>query len=162
VAIFLILRRGKDTIRPAKSSDFISVSNAHTDVMDSSGGDHTDILGGEDDSDETTPIFDSGIDATSRVLYLTDIEHPERQFNASLREPVTIGRNAKNRIVLDYDKSISGTHCEIYTDNYSFCIRDLNSSNGTYIGNDRVVNTMEISSGSIIRLGRVNFKVEIR
>lgn len=162
VAIFLILRRGKDTIRPAKPSDFISVGNSNTDIVGSSGEEHTDILGGEDDSDETTPIFDSGIDSTSRVLYMTDMDHPERQFNASLREPVTIGRNAKNRIVLDYDKSISGTHCEIYTDNYSFCIRDLNSSNGTYIGNDRVVNTMEISSGSIIRLGRVNFRVEIR
>lgn len=162
VAIFLLLRRGKDTVRSAKSSDFIGVSSSRTDVLSPSDGDHTDILGGEDDSDETTPIFDSGIDATSRVLYLTDMDHPERQFNASLREPVTIGRNSKNRIVLDYDKSISGTHCEIYTDNYSFCIRDLNSSNGTYIGNDRVVNTMEISSGSEIRLGRVNFKVEIR
>ncbi|MBQ9493788.1 MAG: FHA domain-containing protein [Oscillibacter sp.] len=165
VAIFLILKRGNNAVVPVHGSGSGSIGSDSTDIFsrNNDSGDHTAIIDeDEDESDETMPIFDNDMDGTSRVLYLTDMDHPERQFNASLREPVTIGRSAKNRIVLDYDKSISGSHCEIYTDNYAFCIRDLNSSNGTYIGNNRVVNTMEISSGSTIRLGRVNFKVEIR
>ena len=166
VAIFLMRNRDKDKIVSVDPVPLSGGRSSHTDILGGGGGGGdgaTDILGGGDDYDDaTTPIFNDDNDGTSRVLYLTDQDHPERQFNASLREPVTIGRGANNRIVLDYDKSISGSHCEIFTDGYSFRIRDLNSSNGTYIGPDRVVNVMEISSGATIRLGRLSFRVDIR
>ncbi len=163
VAIFLMRNRDKEKIVSLDPVPISGGGSSRTDIIGGGGDGATDIIGDDDpDNGVTEALFDDNNDGTSRVLYLTDQDHPERQFNASLREPVTIGRGANNRIVLDYDKSISGSHCEIFTDGRAFRIRDLNSSNGTYIGSDRVVNVMDISSGTTIRLGRVNFRVDIR
>ena len=75
---------------------------------------------------------------------------------------MTIGRNAGNQIVLDYEKSVSGTHCEIFVEGSIFKIRDLKSKNGTYVGGVRVGDTAEIANGSTIKLGRLELIVEIR
>jgi hypothetical protein len=114
------------------------------------------------DNDATIDIFSANEDNSFRTLCLKDMNSPERQFTASLRNRVTIGRSPDNVISLSYDKSISRRHCEIYLQNNELWIQDSNSSGGTYIGNDRVVNTMELPNGSIIRLGHVSYKVEVR
>ena len=125
--------------------------NGKTDIMSNdvvdSGGNETDIL-----------VNDEG----PRMLYLSDQDHPEKQFTASLRERITVGHNTGNRIVLDYDRSVSGSHCEIFADGATFRIRDLNSTNGTYVDGSRVIDSVEISNGTTIRLGRLNFRVTIR
>lgn len=96
------------------------------------------------------------------MLSLTDCANPDKHFEAPLRGRVTIGRNNTNRIVLDYERSISGTHCEIYVEGGVFKLRDLNSSNGTYINGVRVIDVAEVWNGSIIRIGRLEFMVGIR
>ena len=99
---------------------------------------------------------------SSMTLCLQDAEHPERRFRAPLRKRVTIGRSADNVIVLDYDKSVSRTHCEIYLLNSELWIHDCNSSGGTYVENTRVTDTMKFSNGAEIRLGHVRYKVELQ
>ena len=59
-------------------------------------------------------------------------------------------------------KSVSKLHCEIYAEGRKFYIRDLNSTNGTYVDNQRIADVHELYSGSTIRLGRVEMKVWIR
>ena len=51
---------------------------------------------------------------------------------------------------------------EIYAEGRKFYIRDLNSTNGTYVDNQRIADVHELYSGSTIRLGRVEMKVWIR
>ena len=96
------------------------------------------------------------------MLCLTDVERPERHFEVPLRQKVTVGRGMNNRVVLDYDNSVSGTHCEIQADNGQLTIRDLNSRNGTYVDGIRVSGAAGIVSGSRIKLGRVTLRVEVR
>ena len=180
VFIFITMRN-RDDIRP--------VNNNNNNNM--RGGEKTEVTGGgssyrpsysDSGSDKTSVLVDNhsgygyddddgGGSSTQllvndnnnpRMLYLNDMDHPENQFSASLREPITIGRNSGNRIVVHYDRSVSGSHCEIYADGSTFRIRDNNSANGTYVDGHRVADAVEISNGSVIRLGRVNFKVTIR
>ena len=96
------------------------------------------------------------------TLILTDRANPNRHFECPLRDKVTIGRSSGNQIVLDYERSVSGTHCEIFVDGNIFMIRDLNSKNGTYVDGIRIAGVAEFSNGSRIKLGRLELMVEIR
>lgn len=96
------------------------------------------------------------------MLSLTDTVHSERHFEAPLRDKITIGRNPGNQIVLDYDNSVSGFHCEIIVNGNMLKVRDLNSRNGTFIDGNQVIDTAEIANGSTLKLGRITLKVGIR
>ena len=122
----------------------------------------TDILSDSDaaDDDYTVPLVN---DDSHLMLSLIDTDNSDNHFESPLRGKVTIGRSGANQIVVNYDKSVSNRHCEIYLDkNGDFIIHDLNSSNGTYIERNRVVDTAEIANGSVVRLGRLEFRVGIR
>lgn len=146
IAIFLLVRkkREKERITPVAEGQFSS--------------DVTDILGQEDDGGTVILVSND----RRFMLSLTDRTNPGRHFEVPLRGSVSIGRSSSNQIVLDYEKSVSGTHCEIYLDGSIFRIRDMNSRNGTYVDGIRVVDVAEISNGSTIKLGRLEFLVEIR
>lgn len=97
------------------------------------------------------------------TLYLTDVRNPGQTFQAPITEPVIIGRNADEAdIVLDYDRSVSGRHCRICERNGKFYVKDLNSSNGSLLNGIRLMEEMEIYSGSILTLGRLEIKVQIK
>lgn len=69
-----------------------------------------------------------------------------------VRQPVTtIGRARDNHICLP-DKSVSGHHCEIYTRGGQFFIRDLGSTNGIFI-NDQKTSDAPVNNGDKIKLG---------
>jgi len=65
-------------------------------------------------------------------------------------------------VLIDYDKSVSGKHCQITTKNGKFYIADLQSSNGTYVNNNKIISEIEISSGTVIRLGNLQLRFEVR
>lgn len=148
---FLLMRKRRESDRITPVSELIPPKTEETDILldpsKKSGGAGTVILA-EDDS--------------RLMLSLTDRANPDRHFEVPLRGRVTIGRNNSNRIVLDYERSISGTHCEIFVEGDVFKLRDLNSSNGTYIDGVRVVDIAEVLNGSVIKLGRLEFVVGIR
>ena len=122
--------------------------NGETDFLDSfSGGGDTAVLVQSD---------------SQFTLILSDLDHPERHYEIPLHGKVTIGRSQNNLVVLDYDKSVSGAHCEIYVENGEFKLRDVGSRNGTFIDGIRVMGVTEIANGSTIKLGRLCFRVEIR
>ena len=127
------------------------------------GGRETELLGQENqqkNSSGTQTLFQ---DSRSYVLYLVDQNNLAKTFECPMIQSVIIGRKPGScQIVLDYEKSVSGTHCEIMMKNGKFYIRDLKSSNGTFVNGKRVYTQMEVYSGCILTLGRLNLKMEIR
>jgi len=84
-----------------------------------------------------------------------------QQRRVSLESETVAGRNSDCRIVLDYDRSISGKHCAIYVEENKVMVRDLNSTNGTFVNGNRVVGQAELKHGDIIILGQLEMKVGI-
>jgi pSer/pThr/pTyr-binding forkhead associated (FHA) protein len=78
------------------------------------------------------------------------------------REPLIIGRAAGYETVQFEDKFISRIHaCLIYDwKSHQYLLRDLNSTNGTFL-NGREVKTASLSSGDEIVMGRTSVHVEI-
>lgn len=149
LVVVLLLRKKKEKERIKPVSEPIPSKSGETVILQGSNpdGGGTVILVNED---------------SRLMLSLTECTNRDRHFEVPLRGKVTIGRNNSNRIVLDYERSISGTHCEIFVEGGVFKLRDLNSSNGTYIDGIRVVDVAEVLNGSIIKLGRLEFTVGIR
>lgn len=84
---------------------------------------------------------------------LTVIKGTDRGKRFELAEPVpTIGRDAKNSIRL-HDSEISRQHAELRWTGNGFILRDLKSSNGTYLNNDRV-DSSPLKTGDRIRVGQ--------
>ena len=89
-------------------------------------------------------------------LVLTGLTHPgefelEPGFN-------TLGRNPTN----DYrvpDATVSSFHCEIVLSEESVLVRDLGSTNGTFIDN-RPVQEAQLQPGQILRLGSAELRLE--
>lgn len=84
---------------------------------------------------------------------LTVIKGPDRGRRFELDDKVpTIGRDAKNSIRL-HDSEISRQHAELRQADNGFIVRDLNSSNGTYLNGERI-EYGAVKTGDRIRVGR--------
>lgn len=113
-----------------------------------------------DDDGQTCMIWN---DKASCRIVLTDINSPMKSFQAPLSQSVVIGRKSGQcDIVLDYEKSVSGRHCRITVRDGKFYISDLQSSNGTYVNDSKVLTETEVVSGNIIKLGRLKMRFEVR
>ncbi|MCC7473948.1 MAG: FHA domain-containing protein [Pirellulales bacterium] len=65
---------------------------------------------------------------------------------------ITLGRGTTNAVQL-HDTEVSREHAEFRRRGDVFVIRDLNSSNGTFV-NGRSINEQELASGDQVQLGR--------
>jgi pSer/pThr/pTyr-binding forkhead associated (FHA) protein len=65
-----------------------------------------------------------------------------------------VGRSANNDVAIAHP-SVSGIHCEILLENEQLSVRDLNSTNGTFIEGARV-QSAQLQPGQTLRLGEVN------
>ena len=74
----------------------------------------------------------------------------------SLEEDVTIGRSNKNTIMIK-DPYISKNHLSIVKDEGEYFLEDLNSANGTFVNEDRIMDVVRLNNGDTIRLGQVEF-----
>ena len=71
----------------------------------------------------------------------------------------TIGRVEDNTFHIA-DASVSSHHCEVHLRGSDIFIRDLNSTNGTFI-NDNKIQESILKPGQILRLGQVELKLEV-
>lgn len=70
-----------------------------------------------------------------------------------LRDEITsVGRSSENDVVLGDAAMVSARHLEIRKDGDTYHIRDLNSTNGTYLDGQRVTETT-LQPSNVIRLG---------
>ncbi len=74
------------------------------------------------------------------------------------RERVTIGRSVICDLVLA-DKAVSGTHCEVIATERGFLLRDLESTNGTRIG-ELKVREVWINPGNVFSVGQTKIQFE--
>lgn len=115
------------------------------------------------DRPRNTFILNEGMEHTYMVS-LVDVSNPAHSFTKPIADKIVIGRphdeNEKFDINITYERSVSGPHCEISRQGNQFYIKDLNSGNGTIVNGNRISSKVEIASGSIIKLGRVELKVE--
>lgn len=76
------------------------------------------------------------------------------------REPLTLGRDDTNTLVLE-DASVSRRHAEIEPTGNFFVIRDHGSTNGTFV-NDMLVRVHLLAHGDVIRVGRYILRIDAR
>ena len=67
-----------------------------------------------------------------------------------------IGRALDNEVVVSHS-SVSRHHASIESSNGAFAVRDLNSQNGTFVGNRRVTEPTQVSDGDAVRFGDAQF-----
>jgi pSer/pThr/pTyr-binding forkhead associated (FHA) protein len=58
------------------------------------------------------------------------------------------------------DASVSSHHCEILLRGADVVLRDLNSTNGSFINGQQMTGEAVLKSGQIIRLGQVEMRLE--
>src|ERR1051326_3777992 len=73
-------------------------------------------------------------------------------------EKTTIGRVEDNTFQIP-DPSVSSHHCEVILRGNEVVIRDLNSTNGTFINGQQITETT-LKPSQILRLGQVEVRLE--
>jgi FHA domain-containing protein len=69
-----------------------------------------------------------------------------------------LGRSPKNDLQLDHP-TVSGSHCEIILSADGILLRDLGSTNGTYVNQEQITEQM-IEHGSVLHVGEVEMELE--
>ena len=77
----------------------------------------------------------------------------------SVTLPVIIGRGKDATFTIKHPL-LSRKHCELFEENGDVQVRDLASLNGTFVNSSRVDSTLEVDSGSQLKLGAVVMEVQ--
>lgn len=95
---------------------------------------------------------DAGRDGPFACLELVDGRQTGRRY---LIGPAgaTVGRTSPSEIVLA-DFEISRTHCRLSVQGEELLVADLNSTNGTFVDDERLKEPALVRPGSVIRVGR--------
>ncbi len=72
-------------------------------------------------------------------------------------EPLIIGRSTQCDIQIDQE-SVSRNHCRVRFDGSQFLVRDLESTNGTYVNDDPVEDEARLRHGDQLKVGRTILK----
>src|SRR5512137_2028957 len=73
-------------------------------------------------------------------------------------EKTTVGRVEDNTFQIA-EPSVSSHHCEVLLRGSEVVVRDLNSTNGTYIGGEKVTESV-LKLGQVLRLGQIQMRLE--
>ncbi|HPY29751.1 MAG TPA: FHA domain-containing protein [Verrucomicrobiota bacterium] len=73
-------------------------------------------------------------------------------------EKTTIGRVEDNTFPIA-EPSVSSHHCEVFLRDAGVVVRDLQSTNGTYINGERITEA-PLLPGQVLRLGQVELRLE--
>lgn len=84
----------------------------------------------------------------------------EEQVYELVVERTTVGRGQKNTLVI-CDNSVSMTHCEILMNGTEIIVRDLDSSNGTFVEGARLKPQSQAKNGQTIRFGLVEARLQL-
>lgn len=71
----------------------------------------------------------------------------------------TIGRHPESTVVLDH-VSVSGHHAELFAHEGAYLLKDLMSSNGTYVNGEKIM-VRHLNHGDQIRFGKVDAAVAV-
>ncbi|MFM2419149.1 MAG: hypothetical protein RL385_3872 [Pseudomonadota bacterium] len=74
--------------------------------------------------------------------------------------PLRVGSGSENDLVL-HDPTVSGQHCRFEPGAGQLCVRDLGSTNGTYVQGLRITR-VELATGARVRVGRTDLHIYAR
>lgn len=96
-------------------------------------------------------------------IAMVSITDPMKTYRCRVTEKITIGRKPESSDLVIEDPAVSGRHCELGISGGKFYLKDLGSSNGTYINGYKIgENVMtEVKTGCIVRLGNQDYRLEI-
>ena len=118
----------------------------------------------EDDEGERTQFYTGtgGFETDEEIhcLELNIGDQLEKRYVIS-RLGLKIGRAAPADIILA-DARVSRTHCLVELNDDGVEVSDMNSTNGTYIDDERIHGTAVLDVGSTLRVGNVSFVHEVR
>lgn len=107
---------------------------------------------------EKTQVLDieeaARLNLSTAPCYLEDLKTGKKFFLN--RFPARIGRIESNDVMVE-DLTVSRVHAEIYREGKHFFIRDLESTNGTFV-NGKQVSVRRLSDGDIITLGEAKMR----
>jgi pSer/pThr/pTyr-binding forkhead associated (FHA) protein len=93
-------------------------------------------------------------------LIFTDAQFGGRVYEFALPR-TTIGRGDHNTLTIR-DNAVSHTHCEILVFGPEVIVRDLGSSNGTFVNGVRLHNQQRpLLGGQIVKIGPVTARLEL-
>lgn len=124
--------------------------------------DHTRF--GDNDDEDATAFYTSVVTRTIRKAKLSvnntlgGPAQPAREVMIE-REKVTVGRSEVCDLRLG-DSKVSGIHFEVVSDEKGFLVRDLNSTNGTFINGIQIKEAW-IKEGSYVTVGGTELKFEV-
>lgn len=96
----------------------------------------------------------------SFILHLLDKDNNGRVFEKVVNDAVIIGRRSELcDIAIDYDKTVASRQCRVYIKYGELYVGDLGGTNCTYLNGKAVKEDMQLSSGDVLGLGRVNLRV---
>jgi len=84
--------------------------------------------------------------------------HPEP---TAAPHTITIGRRDTCDIPLAYDTQVSRLHAHIIYDGIHFWLEDLDSRNGTFIGEDAVKEKTKLDNNTLFKVGRTWMQLTI-
>jgi pSer/pThr/pTyr-binding forkhead associated (FHA) protein len=73
---------------------------------------------------------------------------------------ITIGRREGCDVCLNYDSQASREHAILTFDGSHFWLEDTNSTNGTYLGDEKIAGRVELQPGELFRVGRTWLRIE--
>ena len=89
------------------------------------------------------------------LIHCDDI--PVRAFELRVG-PNRIGRSARNDLQLDHP-TVSGSHCEVILSADGIVVRDLGSTNGTFIDGEQITERV-LEMGQALHIGEVETELE--
>jgi pSer/pThr/pTyr-binding forkhead associated (FHA) protein len=87
------------------------------------------------------------------------VHTPDRTWEVQLGDRLTIGREHDNDVVLD-EPGVSRYHAVVERRDALCTVRDLNSSNGTWVGTARISRTV-LNDGESFRVGSASFVLKL-
>ena len=76
--------------------------------------------------------------------------------------PILIGRSDEAIIRINYDDFCSRKHALLYWENTKCFVKDLDSTNGTLVNNNRISKKTELHNGDIIGLGETKLAISVK
>ncbi len=75
--------------------------------------------------------------------------------------PVTLGRESHHPVVLFYDLLVSRNHAKVDLDEAGYWLEDTQSTNGTYLNEEKIMEKTLLTSGDMVKLGNTWLKFVI-
>ena len=83
---------------------------------------------------------------------------PVRSFS---QMEILIGRDPQNDLQLQ-DDTISARHARIFHSNNLWMVEDSQSTNGTFLNNEKILSPTALVEDDIIRCGKINISVSFQ